>query len=137
MTAEELIEEFNKRLSLIENEVIEPDEETLFLKNFLENNSELCLDSIAKINITQMFMAHTLTWLDADFEKIDIIFNRLKPLLENPELTRKDLSSVLKKIVSAHNDLVKNDESNSITKGIKKFSINQKLIKSLKKHGLD
>lgn len=97
MTAEELIEEFNKRLSLIENEVIEPDEETLFLKNFLENNSELCLDSIAKINITQMFMAHTLTWLNADFEKIDIIFNRLKPLLENPELTRKDLSSVLKK----------------------------------------
>ena len=82
-------------------------------------------------------MAHTLTWLNADFEKIDIIFNRLKPLLENPELTRKDLSSVLKKIVSAHNDLVKNDESNSITKGIKKFSINQKLIKSLKKHGLD
>ena len=137
MTAEELIEEFNKRLSLIENEVIEPDEETLFLKKFLENNSELCLDSIAKINITQMFMAHTLTWLNADFEKIDIIFNRLKPLLENPELTRKDLSSVLKKIVSAHNDLVKNDESNSITKGIKKFSINQKLIKSLKKHGLD
>ncbi len=137
MTPEELIEEFNKRLFLIENEVIEPDEETLFLKNFLENNSELCLDSIAEINITQMFMAHTLTWLDADFEKINIIFNRLKPLLENPELTRKDLSSVLKKIVSAHNDLVKNDESNSITKGIKKFSINQKLIKSLKKHGLD
>lgn len=137
MTAEELIEEFNKRLSLIENEVIEPDEETLFLKNFLENNSDLSLESIAKINITQMFMAHTLTWLNADFEKIDIIFNRLKPLLENPELTRKDLSSVLKKIVSTHNDLVKNDESNSITKGIKKFSINQKLIKSLKKHGLD
>ena len=137
MTAEELIEEFNKRLSLIENEVIEPDEETLFLKNFLENNSDLSLESIAKINITQMFMAHTLTWLNADLEKIDIIFNRLKPLLENSELTRKDLSSVLKKIVSAHSDLVKNDENNSITKRIKKFSINQKLIKSLKKYGLD
>ncbi len=137
MTKEELIEEINKRLLLVEKEIIVPDEETLYLKNFLENNSDLSLESIAEINITQMFMAQTLTWLDADFKKIDAIFNKLKPLLENQKLTRKDLSHILKNIVSAHNDSLKKDKSNFITKGIKNFSVNQRLIKSLKKYGLD
>lgn len=94
MSLQELINEVNYRLLLLENSPIEPDEELLFLRELISKTSTADIESISRIDESDIFLAYLTAKTDFPFESLRERIKNIKPLINDPNMTQKKLTNV-------------------------------------------
>lgn len=139
MTRQEIIDEVNYRLSQLEETIIEPDDELLFLRKFMAQTQVLNVENISEINECDIFLAALTSKTDFPFQKLKNKVDRIRPLVDDPNTTYENLSNVFCGIIANSKFTGSTDNAikeNKLVGKIKKTIGDKKIIKVLKDNNL-
>lgn len=139
MTRQEIIDEVNYRLSQLEETIIEPDDELLFLRKFMAQTQVLNVENISEINECDIFLAALTSKTDFPFQKLKNKVDRIRPLVDDPNTTYENLSNVFCGIIANSKFTGSTDNAikeNKLVGKVKKTIGDKKIIKVLKDNNL-
>lgn len=138
MTRQEIIKEVNYRLSLLENSTINVSTELSFLRLFVSSNSVSDIESIGQIDECDMFLAYLLEESNVSYEILKEKIDLIRPLVNDPNMTRRNLRNVFSGIIANFNYSGSTDAAikDTAVGKVKKALNNRKLTEVLKKNNI-